>query len=99
MPEREARHRRIAARVREAGSRFGVLADEPFHSPTVTVLMKPEGFEYPAFAKALRKKGFAIGDGYGRLRDRTFRIGHMGYVTDEDAEALVEAMAGLPLSA
>jgi len=92
MAAREARHRRIAARIREWGSRYGVLAEEPFHSPTVTVLKKPEGFEYPKFARALRKKGFAIGDGYGRLRDRTFRIGHMGYVTDEDSEALVAAL-------
>ncbi|MEN8150425.1 MAG: alanine--glyoxylate aminotransferase family protein [Planctomycetota bacterium] len=95
MAEREARHRRIAARVREWGSRFGVLAEEPFHSPTVTVLRKPEGFEYPKFAKALRKKGIAIGDGYGRLRDRTFRIGHMGNVTEEETEALIAAMEGI----
>jgi aspartate aminotransferase-like enzyme len=95
MAEREARHRRIAARVREWGSRFGVLAEEPFHSPTVTVLKKPEGFDYAAFARALRQKGFAIGDGYGRLRDRTFRIGHMGYVTETETEALLEAMDGI----
>ena len=95
MAEREARHRRIAARIREWGSRFGVLSNEPFHSPTVTVLKKPDGFDYPAFAKALRKKGFAIGDGYGRLRDRTFRIGHMGYVTEQETEALLDAMDGI----
>ena len=92
MAAREARHRRIAVRFREWGGGFGVLADEGSESPTVTVFGKPAGFEYPTFAKALRRRGFAIGDGYGRLRDRTFRIGHMGYVTDADAEALIAAM-------
>ena len=92
MAEREARHRRIAARVREWGSRFGVLAEEGFESPTVTVLRKPDGFDFAAFSDALRDKGYVIADGYGRLKDRTFRIGHMGWVTDEDVEGLIAAM-------
>ena len=92
MVERGARHRRIAARIREWAGGYGVLADEPFRSPTVTVVQKPDGFAYPKFAKALRKRGFAVADGYGRLRDRTFRIGHMGYVTDDDAASLIEAL-------
>jgi aspartate aminotransferase-like enzyme len=31
-----------------------------------------------AVTAALKKKGFTIGSGYGRLKDTTFRIGHMG---------------------
>ena len=92
METRESRHRRIAGRIRDWGSRFGVLAETGFESPTVTAFRKPVDFDFATFSSALAERGFAIADGHGRLRDKTFRIGHSGFVTDEDAEALIAAM-------
>jgi aspartate aminotransferase-like enzyme len=34
-------------------------------------------------------KGFAISNGYGKLKEKTFRIAHMGDITIEEIEELV----------
>ena len=78
--------------VREWGAKFGVLAEDGRELPTVTVFRKPADFDFDAFRGKLREAGYEIGDGYGRLRPKTFRIGHMGYVTDEDVDGLIAAM-------
>jgi aspartate aminotransferase-like enzyme len=93
--EREARHRRIAARFREWGARFGSFPEAGSETPAVSVFRKPADFDFDGFRESLREKGYEIGDGYGRLRPKTFRIGHMGYVTDEDADGLISAMDSL----
>ena len=36
----------------------------------------------------MRRRGFEIAKGYGPVKDITFRIGHMGYIRDEDIEEL-----------
>jgi aspartate aminotransferase-like enzyme len=41
-----------------------------------------EGYE------VMRKLGFEIAKGYGPVKEYTFRIGHIGYITDEDIEEL-----------
>jgi aspartate aminotransferase-like enzyme len=41
---------------------------------------------------AARDRGFAVATGYGRLKDATFRIGHMGEHTMEELETLLEAL-------
>jgi aspartate aminotransferase-like enzyme len=42
-----------------------------------------------AVVKALREKGWVIGTGYGRLKQSTIRIGHMGDHTPEAVEELL----------
>ena len=41
---------------------------------------------------ALKKRGFTLGGGYGRFKESTFRIGHMGEVQTTDLAALLTAM-------
>ena len=43
-------------------------------------------------AAAAKARGFVIGAGYGKLKDATFRIGHMGDHTVAELEALLEAL-------
>jgi aspartate aminotransferase-like enzyme len=45
-----------------------------------------------AFAKRLKGRGYAISNGYGRLKEATFRIGHMGDHTVEGVGRLLDAM-------
>jgi aspartate aminotransferase-like enzyme len=40
----------------------------------------------------MRKRGVEIAKGYGKVRDVTFRIGHMGYITNEDIEVLFNTL-------
>ena len=86
MEARWARHRRMAEmtwawvdHLRAAhGDAFGVLAREGHRTPTVTSITIPSTFTASTLVKGVAERGFTIGNGYGKNRETTFRIGHMG---------------------
>jgi aspartate aminotransferase-like enzyme len=98
MTARWARHRRMAeltyawvAGLRERhGDAFGVLAREGARTPTVTSITIPTTFTASTLVKAVAERGFVIGNGYGKNRETTFRIGHMG---DHVPERLADCLA------
>ena len=97
---RWARHQAMAAatwRWADAlGARFGpdvrVLAAPGQRSPTVTAVTLPERLTSAPLVAAVAERGYVIGAGYGRLRDTTFRIGHMG---DHTVEGLAGCLAAV----
>jgi predicted phosphoserine aminotransferase len=101
LQERYARHRAMAdevARWTETYADFFVVEPE-YRSPTVTTISNTRNIDVPALLAALREHGYLIANGYGPLRDKTFRIGHMGAWTVEEVRALLAAMneaLGLP---
>ncbi len=93
MPARAARHRAMSERCREwAADRFGLFGDPAAASPTVTCLSNPDGVDLAGFLAAVRSRGYWLGGGFGELKGRTFRVGHMGEHTLDDVEALLAAM-------
>ena len=86
MPARWARHAAMAARTQQwaeglsatHGQGFGVLAQAGHRSPTVTSVTLPPQLTGSTLVAAVRERGFVIGTGYGRNRETTVRIGHMG---------------------
>jgi predicted phosphoserine aminotransferase len=62
----------------EVNPAFGLLAPSSGRSPTVSCIILPDAIAGTAVAAAVGKRGYVIGAGYGPLRDRTIRIGHMG---------------------
>lgn len=60
------------------GVELAVLAPAQNRSPTVSAIVLPEPLAGPDVVKAVAARGFTIGGGYGKLRERTVRIGHMG---------------------
>jgi aspartate aminotransferase-like enzyme len=46
-------------------------------SPTVSTI-KGGRIDVEKMLAAVRKKGFVVSNGYGKLKNQTFRIGHMG---------------------
>jgi aspartate aminotransferase-like enzyme len=99
MEARWARHRTMAemtwtwvARLRDAhGDAFGVLAREGHRTPTVTSITIPSTFTASTLVKGVADRGFTIGNGYGKNRETTFRIGHMGDHTPERLAECLEA--------
>ncbi|HKO15425.1 MAG TPA: alanine--glyoxylate aminotransferase family protein, partial [Gemmatimonadaceae bacterium] len=55
-----------------------ILAPEGARSPTVTTITLPPQLTSAEVVHAVSRRGFTIGSGYGKLRETTFRIGHMG---------------------
>jgi predicted phosphoserine aminotransferase len=94
--ERYARHRAMAEVVRAwAGARFDLFAAEGSRSDTVTCVRDPRGGDVGALLKAIARRGFAVGSGYGRLKETTFRIGHMGDHTVDGVRALLAVIDGV----
>jgi aspartate aminotransferase-like enzyme len=67
-----------------------ILAPEGHRSPTVTTITLPEGLKSADVVDAVARRGFVIGSGYGKLKDSTIRIGHMG---DHTLETLRPCLA------
>lgn len=67
------------------GVELSILAPEGSRSPTVSAIVLPEQLRGPEVVAAVAERGFTIGAGYGKLRENTVRIGHMG---DHDATTL-----------
>jgi predicted phosphoserine aminotransferase len=93
------RHRAMASRtyawVEEMNTRgvaLDIMAPEGHRSPTVTCIKVPDGWTGPRVAAEAKSRGFQIATGYGRLKDSSFRIGHMGDHTVEEVEDLLEAL-------
>ncbi len=75
---------------------FEYLPKEGRRSWTVSCLKlknpEPNG---GAVAKAMEKQGITIASGYGKLKDSTFRIGHMGDHTMGELKVVLEALEGV----
>ncbi len=67
-----------------------LFATPGYYSPTITVVKTPPGIKGVEVYEAMRKRGFEIAKGYGPVKEYTFRIGHMGYITDEDIKELFD---------
>jgi aspartate aminotransferase-like enzyme len=58
------------------------LLPSPEHaSPTISCI-RAGNLDVAALIAGLRERGHEIGNGYGDLKGKTFRIGHMGDHTD-----------------
>lgn len=98
MDARLDRHRRMAERTWawcEAHGLEILVRDPAFRSPTVTTIRCPGDWTGPSLAAAVKEHGFQIATGYGRMKDDTFRIGHMGDHSEEGLDGLLEVMSGI----
>src|SRR5207244_4472387 len=91
IEQRWKRHAAMRATVDEWTAKRGlaILAPRGSRSPTVSAIVVPEG---ETLTKAVAKRGFVIGGGYGSLRKTSVRIGHMGDHTVEGLERCLAAI-------
>lgn len=89
---RFAKHERMRERTLAWAAAHGItpFPAEPFRSPTVSCLSAPQ-LDIAAFVTALKSMGHEISNGYGDLKNKTFRIGHMGDHTEQALEELLAA--------
>ncbi|HUF50342.1 MAG TPA: alanine--glyoxylate aminotransferase family protein [Longimicrobiales bacterium] len=91
---RIARHMQMAQRVWDWCAELGlrILAAPEFRSPTVTTIYCPAGWTGPQLVAAVQQRGYNIATGYGRMKDETFRIGHMGDHTVAGVAGLLDVL-------
>ncbi len=89
LNRRFARHARMAAQAQAwAAERFALFAAEGFRSNTLTTIHNTRQIDVPALNAHLSAHGMAIANGYGPLKGKTFRIGHMGEIRPDDLDDL-----------
>jgi aspartate aminotransferase-like enzyme len=84
------RNRAIREGIREFG--LDTFPMKGYESPTVSCIEAPEGMNGPEVYQSIREEGFELAQGYGVLKDTTFRIGNMGWMPDEYIAQMLEAL-------
>jgi predicted phosphoserine aminotransferase len=88
---RYARHEAMAKRVREwaHGKGWHMFPAEGFQSATVSCIARGDGPDFVPALSSLKADGILVSNGYGDLKGKTFRIGHMGEHSMADIEDLI----------
>lgn len=103
LETRWERHARMAERTagwtqalaERTGRPYGVLGPTGYRSPTVTAIRLPEEVRASEVVGALSGRGWTIGAGYGKLKEATIRIGHMGDHTEAELERLLAELGAV----
>ncbi len=93
LENRYARHQAMANRVQSWAFEHGMepLAPEGYRSKTVSTIKNLRGVDIGALNQYLLSKGMCIANGYGDLKNKTFRIAHMGETQMHHVDELLDA--------
>ena len=90
LENRFNRHIEMAKIVREwAEKYFEIYPEKGYYSNTLTTIKNNKNIDIGALNKELGKRGFQISNGYGKLKDKTFRIAHMADCQVKDIKELL----------
>ncbi|MBN1369330.1 MAG: alanine--glyoxylate aminotransferase family protein [Dehalococcoidaceae bacterium] len=90
-----ARHHKLAEMTRENVKSMGLklFADEKYASDTVTSVAATNGLDGKLLTKIMREEyDIVLGGGQMSLEGKIFRIGHLGWVEEEDIRAVFIAL-------
>ncbi|MGL4879426.1 pyridoxal-phosphate-dependent aminotransferase family protein, partial [Paraclostridium dentum] len=93
LDNRYSRHEDMAKLVRKWSKKhFEIFTDENYLSNTLTVIKNTKSISVFNLNMKLQELGFEIANGYGDLKEKTFRISHMGDYTVEDITELLNVI-------
>lgn len=94
LDARFARHAAMAKMVQDWASTHGMepLAQAEYRSKTVVTIKNSLGWDISALNKFLLTRGMRIANGYGKIKDLTYRVATMGETTPSDVSTLLTAM-------
>lgn len=94
LETRYARHIEMARMCRAWAQAhgFGLFAEAGYESVTLTTVDNTRGINVAALNAELGRRGFMISAGYGKLKEKTFRIAHTGDLTPDDLYELLETV-------
>lgn len=91
-----ARHKRIGTALRAGVKAIGLkllAKDEKTASNAITAVLPPEGISVPDIRKTMKNDyDIVIANGQKSLKDKIFRMGTLGYVSERDAIAAMGAL-------
>jgi aspartate aminotransferase-like enzyme len=95
LPNIVARHARVGQSVRDGVKSLGLslFAEESHASNTVTAIAASSELDSKKMLKTLREEHrVVLAGGQQRLDGKIFRIGHLGWVTDDDIKGVMSAL-------
>jgi aspartate aminotransferase-like enzyme len=94
LEQRFARHSAMANRVQDwaDGHHLGAYAPKGSRSQTVTAIKNQLNWDISDLNAFLKTRGMRLANGYGPLKNITFRIAHMGETRMSDIDMLLGAL-------
>ena len=94
LDNRFARHAAMSKRVQDWGAKNGMepVAKAAYRSKTVVTMRNSLNWDISALNKFLQTKGMRIANGYGKLKDLSYRVATMGETSLADVDMLLAAM-------
>lgn len=90
------KHARIGGAARDGVKSLGLslFAEESHASNTVTAVSGPADLDIKELRRMMREqKDIVLGGGQQKLDGKVFRIGHMGWVTEDEIKEVITAIA------
>lgn len=92
LQARLERHARMRDLTLERTAAFANIAGDREHASATVSALKPTEKTPEAIRSAMKKRGFTLGGGYGEWKESTFRIGHMGDITIDALNAMLDVL-------
>ncbi len=95
LPNIIARHARLGKAARDGVKSLGLslFAEESYASNTVTAVAASDGLDTRKMLRILREEHqIVLAGGQQRLDGKIFRIGHLGWVSEDDIEIVISAL-------
>ncbi len=95
LPNIIARHSRVSKATREGIKSLGLslFAEESYASNTVTAVRSSDGLDTKKLLQILREEHqIVLAGGQQSLDGKIFRIGHLGWVTEDDIKTVISAL-------
>lgn len=95
LEKRFERHEQLGKRTRTWAKEinFDMFPEKGYESNTVSTMKNSLNIDIGKMVSMLLEKGYRIVNGYGSLKNKTFRIGHMGEITLKDLEEMLNILA------
>ncbi len=91
-----ARHTKIAKALRTAIKTLGLklfVEDDSIASTSITAILSPDGISVPDIRKVLKNDyDIVVANGQNELKDKIFRMGTLGFVSERDAITAIGAL-------
>jgi aspartate aminotransferase-like enzyme len=93
LENRYARHKGMAEYTRAwASKHFSLFPNPKYASQTLTTINNTANISVKGLNDALGKLGMQVSNGYGDLKEKTFRIAHMGELTLNDIKEVTASI-------
>ncbi len=97
LENRFERHKNLGETTRKwvVDNGFEMFSEKEFESNTVSAINNSLNLNIGKIVSTLLENGYRIVNGYGSLRDKTFRIGHMGEITVNSLQEMLKVLTDI----